>query len=129
MGFDALVRKGMAIVNKATLSLQVPVIVEPFDQVDKNTKPLYLDPILPTPTAIVKLTTRVIQTGNKAQTSGANEEVVVAAAKITFVRNIAIKKRDRITTPDGISGPVVAISGLADPAGGFYGPTVWITKE
>lgn len=129
MGYDALVRSGMAIANKATASLQVPVIVEPFDRFDKNTKPLYLDPILPTPTAIVKLTTRLIQESKSQQTAGANEEIVVAAAKITFVRNIAIKKRDRITTPDGISGPVVAVSGLADPAGGFYGPTVWITKE
>lgn len=120
MGLDAIIRSGLRVANQVTASLQATVTHERWKSVDGYGKPTYALAI--DRTAIVEKTQRRMQTDTG--------ETVMAKAKVTFLEPIAdldtgstitgrqhpTDARDRITLPDGTTGPILAIEGMVDPS-------------
>jgi hypothetical protein len=116
MALDSLVRKGVALANKLTTSLQLEVSHEAWIADDGEGQPQYA---LPVPY------TAIVEEGGKARRSPTGE-VVYPQFSLTFLtpiepngasgRQEPIDPRDRLTLPDGRTGPILgAPSGVADP--------------
>lgn len=129
MGLDALVRKGVALANRTTASLQVTVTHEAWTGQDGYAAPAFAHgPIS---------RQAIVEEGARPRRSSTGD-VVMTRAKVTFVgpiapdgspnRNEPIDQRDRITLPSGFSGPIVDMEGIpADPATGSpYLFSVWL---
>jgi len=120
MGLDAVIRNAVALADKVTASLQVDVVHEPFDSVDSYNKPSYLDPVKRK--AIVEHTTRVVHS--------IHGEELLATSKVTFLRNVVIRVRDRVTLPDGSIVFVQATRMVVDPiTKNGYVPEAWVGRD
>ncbi len=120
MGFDALIRKGVAIADRATASIQAKVTVEAYTGVDDNSQPQYgtgvvVDGIVEDVSIVIKR---------------AGGEDAVAVAKMLVPRSLAINVLDRVTMPDGRITYVIATKGPTDPKTSKpYLRDVWLSLD
>lgn len=115
MSFPAeILRSGIRIANTLTKGVQSTIIHEPWIGQEVHGDDEYDLPV--ELLAVIERTNKVITQG---------DEQVTIAAILTFVGDIEpngapgrrepIDPRDRITLPDGFTGPVVDIKGVTDP--------------
>jgi hypothetical protein len=128
MGLDAIVRKGVAIANKATASLQATVQHEAWIGQNVYAAPLY---------AAAVSRPALVEEGSRPRRTSTGE-VLMTRAHVTFLKPIEpngaadrvepIDPRDRITLPSGTTGLIVDMDGMpVDPESGrsfLYG--VWL---
>jgi hypothetical protein len=106
MGLRDIVRSGIAVANTLTSDLQATVTREPYTggqdvRGEPNRGPAV------SVKAIVEYKTRLVKT-----TTG---EFVMSAATLTFLDPaIVIHPKDRLTMPNGQTGPILETAGLAD---------------
>lgn len=115
MSLADTVRKGVALANSITSSLQAEVSHRAWTGKDSFGDPAYATAV--TRPALVELKQRKIRT--------VNGEEVVARAAVTFLhpvppngaagRREPIDPRDEITLPGGFTGPILDTQGLVDP--------------
>lgn len=117
----------MAIADGLVGTLQVEVSHEAWIGQDVNVKPSY-------DTARLQL---AIVEDEQRQFRSASGDVIYSQCRIDFLRPLAangadgrkepIDPRDRLTLPDGTTGPILGISGLVDVGTGrrFYSQ-VWL---
>jgi hypothetical protein len=117
MALDSLLRKGVALANRVTASLQVEVSHSAWIGSDSYDKPAFA---LPVPYDAI------VERGKKAVRTTTGEEIVPRYV-ITFLRPIErngtagrdepIDPRDLLTLPDGTSGKILQLpDGVLDPA-------------
>lgn len=114
-GFSSIVRSGVAIANRLTAGLQVQVSHEAWIRDDGKGKPVYA-------TAISR--PAIVQPKSRLRRAPNGREVMQRAA-IVFVgpveangaagRQEPIDPRDKLTLPDGTTGPILGVDGLTDP--------------
>jgi len=114
--YAAIVRAAVVTANTMTESLQVPVQHAAWTSSDGLGAPVYA-------TRVVR---QAIVENKQQQVRTTTGETVLARAKITFLAPITgngadgrrepFDPRDEIVLPDGTSGPILAINGIADPA-------------
>lgn len=119
MGLADIVRSGIATANSLTADLQDEVLHEPWIGNDKFGKPLYGNGVM-RPALVER---------KSANRYGANGQVIAQNAQVTFIypmspngapmRQEPVDPRDRITLPDGWTGPIVNVEGLVDPSTGL----------
>jgi hypothetical protein len=113
MSLADIVKAGVAIADSQTQSLQVPVTFEAWIGDDEvYSRPQYAAPV--TMMALVEMKQRLIRLPN--------EEEILQRAMVTFLRPIApngaaerrepIDPRDKITLPNGYTGPIKNVEGL-----------------
>ena len=120
MGLASLVRSALATAKSVTADLQATVTHEAYVSQDAYAQPTYSDGV--ERQAIVTYRTRLVR-------NAAGEEVM-ARASIAFVEPVSIDMRDRFTLPDGTTGPIVSMTGVADSTSGVpYAPKVWIGQD
>lgn len=115
MAFDDLVRTGVSLANDLTGSLQTTVTHEAWTGMDELGDETYAGPV--TLNAIVNQRQRERRTNTG--------ETIMTRAEITILETITpngaagrvepIDNRDRITLPDGTTGPIVDTEGILDP--------------
>jgi len=115
MGLADVVRSAVAIADSVTASLQTDVTHEAWIDDDRFGKPTYADPV--TRKALVSQVQKLVRT--------ADDRTVVAKTKVSFLRPIPaqgasgraepLDPRDKITLPDGTTGPLLAVEGMVDP--------------
>lgn len=113
---SALVRKGVALIDKRTKSLHVPIQHKPWTGMDRYGKASYGS--TQTYKAIEEQEVRLHETK-----SG---RAVMTRAKVTILETIPpngtsgrdepVDSRDKIILSDGTSGPIVDIVGMTDPS-------------
>jgi len=118
MGLDTLVRSGVALANRLTDALQVDVTHEAYSTQSTSGEPTYATGV--TRSAIVEPKARSFM-----QPNGSEQ---VSEARVLLLGNVAVDQRDRFTLPGSVTGPVLAVSGFADPLGGSYYTEVWIGR-
>jgi hypothetical protein len=119
MGFDDLVRDGIALATTLTSDLQDNVVLSRWTGVDGYNKPTYADPV--THPALIENKQRQIRLPGG--------EVIQSRTKVTFLhpmtahgaakRKEPLDPRDKIVLPDGRTGPILDVKGLIDPSTGF----------
>jgi hypothetical protein len=114
MGLSNIIRSGVAIANSLTTDLQVPVQHYAWIGDDDFNKPIFANPV--TRYALVEMKERMLhfQTG----------EDFLAKCTVTFLVPIApngasgrrepIDNRDKIVLPNGFTGPIRDVLGLAN---------------
>lgn len=115
MGLDALVRSGIAIAKSITGSLQADVVHAAWTGSGGDGAATYATGVVRP--ALIEYRSKLIRS-----TTGAE---VMQRALVTFLEPIdadgatgrrePIDPRDRITLPDGTTGPVLEVKGLTDP--------------
>lgn len=124
MGLGALVRNAVATANSltgGTDGLQAEITHEPWTGLDGYGKPSYGSAV--TRTAVVELVSQHARPAAVRLDSG---EVLVVRATVTILSPITanaasgrkgpVDPRDRITLPDGTTGPILTINAPVDPA-------------
>ena len=106
MGLDDLVRTAIATAKTVTADLQVSVTHAAFSSVDGYGKPSYASGV--SRKALVESANRLIRTA-------AGQEVL-SRTKVTFLSPVSVTTKDRITLPDGSTGPILDVRGLVDPS-------------
>ena len=116
MALADIVRGAVAIANNVTSSLQVIVMHEPWMGSDKYGKPIYDHPV-PRPAMVDR------------KTASIGGQQIVQNTSVTFIcpinphgaanRQEPLDPRDRITLPDGWTGPIVNVNGPVDPLTGM----------
>lgn len=116
MGLDDIVRSGVALADSITLSLQPLVSLEAWTGQDAYGQQTYA--------AAVSIRALVEQKVSQIR-SRLTGEMVMTTAKVSFLRPVApngaagraepVDTRDRITLPDGFTGPIVAVNSFTDP--------------
>jgi len=111
-----IVRNAVGIANSVTGSLQAIVMHEPWIGSDKYGKPIYDNPV-PRPALVDR------------RTASIGGQQIVQNTSVTFIypiqpqgaadRQEPVDPRDRITLPDGWTGPIVNVNGLVDPLTGM----------
>lgn len=125
MGLDRLVRSVVKTADKVTKSLQDVVGYEPWIGDDAFNKPTY--GAKSDEKAVVSYVQRMRKTSDGRE--------VMQEATVLFVRPIAangaaerrepIDPRDRITLPNGMTGPILDVIGVSDPGTRYpYAPKV-----
>ena len=116
MSLADILRSGIATINTITADgeLQVDVTLEAWTGSDSHGAPTYAAGV--TIPAIVEMKNRLINI--------ANGEQVQSRATVTFVRPVTangatgrrepIDPRDKITLPDGETGPILDVQGVFD---------------
>lgn len=116
MALNDLIRSGVAIADSLTISLQSTVQHESF--LGQTIYGATWSSAIPR-TAIVELRSRLHQTRDG--------RLVDTRAMVLFPRDIAVDHRDKITLPDGSSGPIVDVVGVVNPdTSRPYATEVWI---
>lgn len=118
MDLSAILRSGVATVDRTTLSGQVAVTHEAWISADTYSKPAYDDPVTLMALVEMKQSKRTLPGGTE----------IVQRAVLTFTRPVAangatgrrepIDPRDRITLPSGFTGPILDVEGVVDPSTG-----------
>lgn len=116
MGLDDIVRAGVALADSITTTLQVAVSHEAWTGQDAFGEATYAAATFPL--AIVEQKVSQVR-------SRLTGQMIMTKAKVSFLRPIApngaagraepVDTRDRITLPDGFTGPIVAVNSLTDP--------------
>lgn len=119
MSLRDTVKSGIAIANKLTKPLQATVLHWSFVSESVDGTPVFLTASPVSRTALVEM--------KQFQVKTSTGEVVAARAKVTFLSPIVVNTRDQIILPDGSTGPILAVTGLADPITGVpYMPEVFL---
>jgi hypothetical protein len=115
MGFDTLVRNGVALADRMTTDLQVTIQIYPWIGTNDNGGPLYGSAVSMKAIVEEKEITRRLSTGQE----------VTQQAEITIPRPVAangaterrepIDPRDKILLPSGLTGPILDVNGMVDP--------------
>lgn len=105
MGLQDLVRSGVALANRVTKTLQATVAHEAFKAEDQTGQRTYY--------AAVQRTC-VIEWRRTRRRTQAGDEIVIRPT-LLFLSPVAIDTRDRITLPDGTTGPIADVGGVIDP--------------
>ena len=115
MGLAEVIRGGVRIANGITSGLQVVVEHEAWVGQDSYGKPQFA-------TAVARPALVEAKQRMRRMTNG---QEVLQLASITFLqmpeangaegRREPIDPRDRLTLPDGITGPIIDVSGMTDP--------------
>lgn len=106
MSFLDTLRSGIALARTLTDSLQTTVTQEVSAGQDLRGKQIY--PTIVSQKAIVEMRQRAIKTSNG--------ESVIARASILFLDPaVVVNYTDRLTLPNGYSGPILEIEGFMDP--------------
>jgi len=127
MDFSALIREvGLPIIDEMTSSLQGVIALSAWTGTDDYSKPTYANAVfIP---AIIEDQTHLRRVGRSKQDVVDGQEVV-QKAMVTIPRPVApngaanrkepIDPRDKITLPNGYTGPIMNINGIIDPATGL----------
>lgn len=110
MGLDRLVRSCVALAASVTDDLLIDVEHESFSGYNG-------DGLVAYDTAVTRRAF-VEKKGNNLRWRVGLE--LIDASLLTFIGNVAVDNRDRITLPDGSQPPILEVLGVADPAGGTY---------
>jgi hypothetical protein len=110
MGLDALVRSGVAMAKSLTASLQPTVSHAAYVSRNEYGVPTYATAV--DRPALVEVKSRWLR-----RTDGSE---LVARATVTILENVTVTPLDKIMLPDGSTGPILDVQGLADPAGGLF---------
>lgn len=112
---DDLIRNAVTLANSLTADLQATVSHEAWIGQDSRGKPNYDDPVSRQAVVDFRQVRRRLADGSET----------LQAAKLTFVgpitangatgRREPIDNRDRITLPNGYTGPIVEVLGVVDP--------------
>ena len=117
MGLDALIRSAIATAKTITVDLQDTVTHAAYSSQDGYGKPTYASGV--SRPAIVEKKARLFRT------DGGQE--IVSRHKVTFLQQVAISTKDRITLSDGSTGPILDVQGLMDPSTSApYMVEVWL---
>ena len=125
MGLETTIRKGVAIADKLTKSLQVAVTHKRWTGTDSEGGEDVLD-FGVSLKAIVEFKTKFLRRTGGQQYNTAEESIQRATITIIgpitdFVANgrtNPIDVRDQFILPDGSSGPILNIEGVVDPLTG-----------
>lgn len=119
MGFDDLVRSGINLANTLTSTLQVTVTHEAWTGKDVHGKPSYAAGV--NRNAIVEHKQRWVR--------GRDSNVIATMPVVTILgpitangasgRKEPLDPRDRITLPDGRTGPIMDVKFIVDPDTGY----------
>jgi len=126
-GFADIVRDGIALADELTATLQATVQHEAW-----TGQSGYGDATYAAAVDHLALVSKRVRERRRADGS-----IVVTMAKVTFLRPVEangtagrqepVDPRDRITLPDGSTGPIVDAAGLVDPdTGAPYQTSVWL---
>lgn len=127
MSLDAIVRSGLATAARVTANLQVTVTHEAWTGVDGYGKPTF---------SRARCVRAIVEQRQRAMRSRSGE-VIFTRASVLILEPLApngargrvepIDPRDRVTLPDGTTGPIVDVNGLVDPSTDApYYAEVWI---
>ena len=127
--FDDLVRSGYALAKTFTASLQVTVTLRAWLGQTALGDASY------GPARSFKV---LVEYKQRMVVNRATGNATLARALVTFLepvapvggveeRNEPIDTRDQLTLPDGSTGPIIDVQGLADPdTNETYAPEVWV---
>jgi len=116
VGLADVVRAAVAVADSITASLQSTVQHYPWVRDGSNGR--VWGSATPR-AAVVDLSPKLIRTSDGS--------VVQRRAVVIFPRAVSVDPRDKIVLPDGTTGPIVDVSGAADPSTGRpYAPEVSI---
>ena len=116
MGLASVVRSAVATAKTVADDLLVPVTHRACTGEDAYRKRAYSAAV--TRMALVEDEVRMVRTEYRGE--------VATRAKVTFLENVTIGAQDEIVLPDGSTGPILDIRGLADTAGGRFVVEVWL---
>jgi hypothetical protein len=117
VALDSLVRKLVALGHKVTRPLQADVVWESWQSTNDKGAHSYA-PAVALP-AHIEWEQKLVRT-----LSGAEK---VSRTHVTFLYPVPIDERDRMTLPDGDTGPILDLSGYVDPTTGHgYYTEVWL---
>ncbi len=117
MGLESLVASGVALANSLTSDLQHDVVHEAYEGPNDQGAPTYGSAVQRP--ALVEHRQR--------QVRGDEGNVVMARAKVSFLHPVRIGPLDRITLPDGTTGPILDIEGMVNGSTGApYMLEVWL---
>lgn len=119
MGLADLVRGAVATAKGTVDDLLVSVTLERRTGEDEYRKPTYDGGVAYD--AIVEDAIRIVATEDRGE--------VTTRSKVTLLQNVEVAPGDRFTLPDGSTGLVADVRGMADPAGGRYLVEAWIGGE
>jgi hypothetical protein len=115
MGLQDLIRSGVATANGITEELQVAVTHEPWVGKDQYGGPVFGTPVSRQALVEMKQRLRRSYTGQEVMQMAAVTFLVPVEPNGAAGRREPIDPRDRITLPDGTTGPILDAAGLADP--------------
>lgn len=117
MGFDAVIRAGVAVADALTKQgLQATVAHASHAGVNAYGEPTYSAPV--NRRAVVADTRETIRTDEGAE--------VVARYRITLLEAVAVGSEDKITLPSGVVTPILRVdAGVLDDAGSGFVTEVW----
>ena len=106
MGLDAIIRSAITTAKTVTADLQASVTHEAYSGLDAYAKPTYSSGV--TRKALVESKQRLIRTDDGRE--------VLSQTKVTFLSPVSLSTKDRITLPDGTTGPILTVEGMVDPS-------------
>ena len=118
MGFDTLVRSGVALANSLTSSLQVSCTHEAWISRDVHAKPTYATGIARSGILEQKQVWVKTPTGNQIETRPTFMILGPVADNGANTRREPIDPRDRFTLPDGSQAFAVDVAFIIDPQTG-----------
>lgn len=125
MRLDRIIRKGVALADRITKSLQGDVIHYHWSGDDQADQDATGDKTFPAPVtrkAVITLKQQFIRTS-------AGEDAV-SHAQVTFLSPVDVHMQDQIILPDGTTGPILNIAGPVDPSTGkVYAVDVWLGNQ
>lgn len=117
MGLDAILRSAVATASRVTGTLKADVTHEAYASQNAYGEPVYAS--AETRAAVVELRQRAVQT--------AEGKEVLSTATVTFLGDVVVTTRDRITLPGSLTSPILAVAGSMDPTTGRpYATTVYL---
>ena len=115
MSLNKLIAQGVAIARDVTSSLQADVLHQAWTRSGSNGQPVLAD-------AVAR---KAIVSYSRTRVKNNESEQVMQSASVMFLDVIAangatgrrepVDPRDKITLPDGYTGPIVNIKGPVDP--------------
>jgi hypothetical protein len=116
MGYDTLIRNGVALAKSMTSSLQVTVTVNHWRGQDSYGRPTI---VTQTYQALVERNARNIKMRDGQEVTAKSYilflEPIAATTPLTGqTRENPIDERDQIILPDGQTGPILAVNGFMD---------------
>lgn len=119
MGLASVIRSGVAIINSVTSDLQVTVVHYAWLSNNDDSESVY--------DTGVNLSA-IVEYGKEQLLQTDGRELLVKGTSIMIIgpvtdnggsnRREPIDPRDRFTLPDGTSGPILSMKGVADPLTG-----------
>jgi hypothetical protein len=105
MGLDAVLRSAVATAKSVTGGLQVVVSHAAWSSMNAYGEPTYAAAV--SRNAIVEWKQRLVRTTDGSE--------VLSVATITFLQDVTLDVRDKLTLAGGQTAPLLAFKGLVDP--------------